>query len=871
MKRASRVSLRLIVLVSLFLLCFTWQSNTQVKLSYYLPSDVQYDPRIPTPESFFGFQVGEWHLSPDQIHAYMKVLDVASDRITMASMGRTYEQRQMWLLTITSPENHKRIEAIKQQHSALTDPARSSSLNIDVMPVFVWMGYSVHGNEPSGANSSVLVAYHLAAAQGPEIERQLKEAVILLNPSINPDGLNRFATWANMHKGKQPVADPGSREHNEAWPGGRTNHYWFDLNRDWMPLQHPESRARLEKYYEWRPNVLTDHHEMGTNSTFFFQPGVPSRNNPLGMKRVAELTEAIGQYHAKALNRIGSLYYTKEGYDDFYIGKGSSYPDITGCVGILFEQASSRGHIQESTSMDVTFPFTIRNQFTTSLSSLKASVDLRKELLSLQRDFYASSLKEAEKAQVKGYVFGSAGDPARSHHLLEILRRHQIQVHELAKPVRADSKDFDPGISYIIPSNQPQFRLLMALFEKRTTFDDSLFYDVSSWTLPLAFDLPYAELKVVTRDLLGKPVDDHPFPSGAIVGGTSNYAYVFEWKDYYAPRALYRLLKEKIKAKVATRPFVAMTVDGKRSFSYGTILIPLGIQQEPPEKIFALLERAAREDAVTVYSLQTGLSEGGVDLGSAGFVPLEFPKIALVVGTGVLSSDIGEAWHLLDHRFQMDVSLVETNNISRTSLDRYTCIVMAGGMYGSLDSSVSVALRRWIENGGTLIAMEQAAEWALNTRLATGKIRKAEPSKRDTVVVRRAYADEDKYSGALSIPGTIFEVGYDKTHPLLYGYSDSLLSVFRGNAIFLDPSKNPYATPLLYTSKPLKAGYLHVEYDRLAKNSAAIVVSGLRQGRVVLMADNPIFRAFWFGTSKLFLNGVFFGPVIRASSVRGDE
>lgn len=846
-------------------------SSAQVPLSYYLPPDVSYNPSIPTPESFFGFQVGEWHLTPDQIHAYMKALDQASDRITMEPMGRSHEQRQIWLVIITSPENHRNIEAIRQQHLALSDPSKSASVNVENLPVVVWMGYSVHGNEPSGSNASVLVAYYLAAAQGEEVERQLKDAVILLNPSINPDGLNRFATWANMHKGKIPVADPASREHNEVWPGGRTNHYWFDLNRDWMPLQHPESRARLEKYYAWMPNVLTDHHEMGTNTTFFFQPGEPQRNHPLTPKRVHELTVAIAQYHAKALDKIGSLYYTQEGFDDYYVGKGSSYPDLVGCIGILFEQASSRGHVQESVNGILTFPFTIRNQFTTSLSTLRAACDLRKDLLAHKRDFFTTALREADKAAVKAYVFGAASDPARNYHLLDILRRHQIEVYELATQITADGKVFQPGSAYLVPTSQKQYRLITALFERRTQFEDSLFYDISTWTLPLAFNMPYAELKAAPRELFGKAVASPLWPQGTLTGSRNAYAFVFEWKDYYAPRALHRLLKAGIKAKVAVKPFEAQTAEGKRAFDYGTILIPMGIQQEKTDTIWNLLETAAREDGIRIFALSTGLSASGLDLGSSNFIALDLPKIALIVGTGVSQTDVGEAWHLLDQRFGIETSLLEMSALGRINLDRYTVLGMASGMYASIDSAGREALRRWVGNGGTLIAMENAVEWVIDNRLATGKLRRDESSRRDTIVARRPYVMEERFTRALSTDGSIFEVQFDRTHPLLFGYAGDRMSIFRSTNVYLDPSPSPYATPMVYTANPLLSGYLHKQHEKNIKNSAAIVVSTLRNGKVILMTDNPNFRAFWFGTSKLFLNGVFFGQVIRASSGRGEE
>jgi len=832
---------------------------------------VQAQQSIPSPESYFGFAVGDRHLRPDQIVDYMKALAQTSDRVSLEQYGETYEKRPLVLMTITSPENHKNLQALKEQHRSLSDPATSGSLNLESMPVVVWLGYSVHGNEASGSNASVLVAHHLASAQGPEIEELLKRTIVLLDPMINPDGQGRFSQWVNSNRGKTLVADPGTREHAEAWPGGRSNHYWFDLNRDYIPLQHPESRGRMVKYYEWLPNVLNDHHEMGTNSTFFFQPGAPGRSNPNTPKKLEELTLAIARFHAKALDEIGSLYFTREQFDDFYVGKGSSYPDVTGSLGILYEQASSRGSIQESVNGDLTFAATIRNQYTTSLSVLKAAQSLRKDLLTYQRDFFTSALKEAELFAIKGYVFGAQTDPGRNYHLLDILRRHQIDVYELSKPVQAGGKSFEPAWSYVVPMSQKQFRLINALFEKRTTFTDSLFYDISSWTLLLAFNLPYAELKASTRDLLGKKIDHPIFPKGDVVTCANPVAYVFEWKHYYAPRALYRLQKAGIKTRVATRPFEGITANGKEWFDYGTIMVPIGIQRDKSDSIAKTFQTIAQEDGIHSVTLSTGLNVEGVDLGSSSFEPLQLPRVMLVVGQGVSSTDIGEAWHLLDQRFAMEVSLVETQSIGRVDLNRYSTIVMAGGSYVSMDSAGVASLRRWIENGGTLVALEQAAEWAVNTRLATAKFRRFDRARADSLAQRRPYGDEQKYSGALNLDGAIFEAAGDRSHPLFFGYDDNHLPVFRGNMVFMEPSKNPYTTPLVYTGSPLMSGYLHRDVEPLVRNSASVIVSGLRSGRVILMTDNPNFRAFWFGTNKLFLNSIFFGSIIRGASPRIDD
>ena len=287
-------------------------------LSYYLPKHVAYNSSIPTPKSIIGHEVGEWHVTHDKLVYFMKAVAAASNRMQLQIMGKTYEGREQVALIISSPANLAKLETIRLEHLQLSNSQQSATQNIANMPVVVWMGYSIHGNESSGSNASLLAAYYLAAAEGEEVDKLLANTVIIIDPSFNPDGLNRFATWANMHKSQTQVSDPNSREFNEVWPGGRFNHYWFDLNRDWLPAQHVESRNRLQLFHQWKPNILTDHHEMGSNSTFFFQPGVPSRVNPNTPDKNQQLTAAIGNYHAKFLDSIGSFYFTKEGYDDFY-------------------------------------------------------------------------------------------------------------------------------------------------------------------------------------------------------------------------------------------------------------------------------------------------------------------------------------------------------------------------------------------------------------------------------------------------------------------------------------------------------------------------------------------------------------------------
>jgi len=849
------------------------RSGGEVSLEYFLPGDVTYNPNIPKPADILGFDIGSWHLRHDLMIRYLDALAQSSERVTISYYGRSHELRPLVLLTITSPENHTNIETIRERHVALTDPSVSGSLNTDDMPVVIWLGYSVHGNEHSGANAAVLSAYYYAAAQGPAIEQQLRESVILLDPSFNPDGQDRFVSWVNSHRSLQRlVTDPNHREFREPWPGSRTNHYWFDLNRDWLPLQHPESRYRIEQFHHWKPNVLTDHHEMGTNSTYFFQPGIPSRNNPLTPERNYELTAKIAEFHAEALDRFGQLYYTKESFDDFYVGKGSTYPDLNGTIGILFEQASSRGHVQESIFGLLDFPKTILNQFLTSISTVDASHVLRNELLTFQRDFFRTALQEQRNQAVRGWVFGDENDPAKIFHLNEILTRHQIKVHQLGRDVTVGGKSFKAGEAFVVPANQPQFRLAKSFFKTITSFTDSLFYDVSTWSLPYSFNLNYAELgsRTFNAALLGDEVTNPEFPAGDVIGGQTRYAYVFDWDGYYAPRALYFLQDAGFNMQVAHAPFTAQTAEGPRRFRAGTIIAAVGLQHNHTSaQVFEKMKTIANRDAIQVYALQTGLSMDGIDLGSPSISTLQRPEILLVVGDGVNTSEAGETWHTLDQRYHMPVTMVETHRLNSIDLDRYNRIIMVSGNYGSLNDAFVSRLRSWVSSGGVLIGYKNAANWMVSNNLATAEfVRQKSDESREPL----PYADANANRGAQVIGGSIFRVDADLTHPLLYGYTNPQLAVFRNSTVFFKAPSNRYAAPLRYTQSPLISGYISPQNLELMPGTASLLVSGVGSGRTILFADNPNFRAFWFGTNKLFANALFFGNTINWATIeRGEE
>ncbi len=836
----------------------------QKGLNYYLPQGEQYDSAIPTPKAIIGHEVGEWHVNHDKLVQYMYALAASSDRVTVAEQARTYENRPTLLLTITSPENQGNIEIIRKNHLQLCDPRKSANLNTTDMPIVVWLGYSVHGNEASGSNASLVVAYHLAAAKGAAMQALLKNTVILLDPSFNPDGLNRFASWVNTHKSKNLVTDPNSRELIEPWPRGRTNHYWFDLNRDWLAVQLPESQGRIHSFQQWRPNILTDHHEMGSDATFFFQPGIPSRRNPLTPAKNVELTEKIAAFHAKALDNIGSLYYTKERFDDFYYGKGSTYPDAQGAVGILFEQASVRGHSRKTVHGIIDFPFAIKNQVTTSMSTLAAAQALRQEMLNYQRSFYQASVRDAATDRLKAYAFGEKYDKARLFHLLKILRTHKIKVYRAARSLSIKARNYAKEDAYIIPLAQEQYRLVKGIFGTQTTFKDSLFYDVSTWTLPLSFGIPYTEIKSkdFTSAMLGEAIDTADFPTGKCIGGTGALAYAFDWNTYFAPRALYRLQKAGVKTKVATKKMTATVASVRKTFDYGAISIPLGIQKVSKEKIEGLLNTIAEEEGIHIYALNTGLATEGVDLGSGSLNMLKKPQIMLFIGDGVNSYEAGEVWHLLDQRYGIPVSQITINTFNAINPSQYNVIIMVQGDYKKVHTA---KIKSWVQQGGTLILTKSAVKWGAKAELTDLEFRKA-PQTDSTKI--RPYARLEPDLGKHRIGGSIFEASIDKTHPLGYGYTSDKIALFRNSTIFVKKRKNPYACPIIYTDKPLLSGYISAENKKLIPKTVSVSVNALGKGRIISMADNPNFRAFWYGTNKIFANAIFFGQVISEQSAK---
>ena len=813
-------------LILIFTLTLSINLNSQTHLSYYFENSEKFNQKIPKPSEIIGHEVGEWHVTHDKLVQYMYALANSSERIIIEETGKTYEDRPLLILKISSEENIKNLKSIQKNHLAISNGLKKSEFKN--MPAIVYQGYSVHGNEASASNAALLGVYFLAASNNPETIEILNNTVILFDPCLNPDGLQRFAYWANSNKNLVPNPDNNDREFSEIWPGGRTNHYWFDLNRDWLPVQLPESKARIKTYTDWLPNIVTDHHEMGTNSTFFFQPGVPSRVNPLIPNLNQNLTEKIAKYHAEFLDKIGSLYYSKENYDDFYFGKGSTYPDVNGSIGILFEQASSRGHLQQSQNGVLTFPFTIKNQLTTTLSTLKAASSLREELLAYMNNFYVNSLNQNNKSKFNGIGFGNEHDKTSSYQLAKILKTHKIDVFETKQ------KKF----KYYVPLKQKKSRLIKAIFDTNTKFEDSLFYDVSAWTFPHAFNLNYEFIKeeLKTNNSISQPVGK--------VTNYSNYGYLIKPHDYHIPTLINNLQENGIRIKSSSKQFKI----NDNNFDYGTLLIPVVGQSQSSDKIFETLTDISNKTGIDVHGLNGGY-EDNVGFGSGSFTSIKKPKVGLIVGSGVRAYDAGEIWHLFDIRYKIPITKIDLRNINRINLNEYSHIILPS--YSGNNLNVK-KIQDYLNDGGNLIAYRSSINW-----LEKNKIISVDFLTDERYAKNVSFEDRGKFSGSQVVGGAIFETKIDKSHPINFGIKGKNLSTFRNNTIFMKPDKNSYNNPIEYSNNPLVSGYISNENLELLKNSVPFKVKRYSSGKIFLFTDNTNFRAFWYGTNRLLMNAIY--------------
>ncbi len=672
---------------------------------YYFEKYAPFDENIMSPEEFLGYPIGEMHTRHDMINSYIKYLSEVSDKAYMLHYATSHEGRKLIYLIVSSPETIKDIDSIRESHISYIDPEDQNytgNSKPNDFPVIINLGFNVHGNEPSSSEAAMLTAYTLISSKSNEIDKYLNNSIVLIDPTINPDGRDRHTQWVNSYKSSPLLSDPQDAEHNEYWPGGRTNHYWFDLNRDVLLGIHPETRGKINFHHNWYPNVTMDFHEMGTNSTYFFVPWkAHAAKDPVIPQENYEYFEKLfGNFFAEGLDEIGSLYFSKEAFDKTYPGYHSSYADLLGGIGMLFEQASSRGHVQETQFGEITFPFTIRNQYISGMTTIKASVEIKDELKEYQQRFFSTALSDADKKRIKGYSFKMGKDRNKTKAFLDKLKIHDINVYR-------------ENNNFYVPTKQKNYRTVRSIFETNKEFNDSVFYDASSWSIANFYDINYTSS---TRQMEGTNIKnlDNLFETNTFE--KSNYAYLINSVDYNIPAVINTLLDNKIKVSTAFKPFKINTTSGLQSFDYGSLVIAVSIQDVDNEMLFEKLSSIQEDYNVNIYSVNSGLSSGGIDLGSRYVSPIKKQKAMMLVGTGVRAYEAGEVWHLLDQRVGMPISKIPIRNFDRISLDKYSTMVIVSGNYKFNDNQIQI-IKDWASRGNTIISIGSGSKFLIDNKI----------------------------------------------------------------------------------------------------------------------------------------------------------
>ncbi|MBI4429605.1 MAG: hypothetical protein HY562_10850 [Ignavibacteriales bacterium] len=862
-------------LLAVLLFCSSVSASQQS--AFYPLGSVQVS--VPTPESVLGYRIGERFTDYRNLERYMEKLAAASDRVRRIVYGQTYEYRPLQILIISSPANLFRLEEIRTANLRLTDPRNdktkaAADQTIASSPAIVWLSYGVHGNEASSPEAAIATAYQLCAGTDARTQAIIENIVTIIDPSENPDGRERYVRWANGASTSPPNVEPLAYEHREPWPGGRTNHYFFDLNRDWAWQTQQETQARVKIYREWIPQVHVDFHEMSYNNTYFFFPAAPPFHEALPPE-VKKWGEIYGKGNAEAFDKLGIPYFVGEVYDMFHPGYGDSWPTFNGAIGMTYEEAGGAGiSIKKSSGQVLTLRDRARNHFITGVATLETTVKYKKERI---QDFYKFwQIGLENPGRVKGYVFAAGTDPSRALRLSSLLINQGIEVHTLQVPAQLDvqrfyakkssRENFAKGTLYV-SLQQPQSRLARAILEPHAAVKDTFFYDVSAWSLPVAYGLD-AYTAESPLPAGAKKISDVELVPGNVVGGQAQFAYLIPWDRNNAIPLVWQLLERGYSVHHATRPFESM----RRHFGAGTVITYTG---QNKDSLHSDIQQLASTYGVDVFSTNTGLTDKGISLGSNRVRPIKKNGIAILTEVPVSAYDFGQLWFLFEREYKIPFTAMRASEVKTQELDAYRVLIIpSGGDFRPvIDSATVDKLRRWVLQGGVVIGIEEGARFLTKNRsgltaalLQTDKKEdekskdEKEREKTNKELTKRQTLFEKQESQRLDqIPGTIFRALVDTTHPIGFGMPHQLY-VFKGNGTPVELSETGHNVARFSPDTTEVSGYAFPERARKTAETAYIQNFRLGRGHVVLFTEDVAFRMFWLGLNKLLMNTILFVP-----------
>ena len=820
-----------------------------------------------TPDQFLGYPLGsQFTPQADVLRYAAHVVAHSPGRMQVVPYGKTYEKRTLEVIEITSAENFGQLDAIRHNDRRLA--GLESGTASRQMPAVCWMSYNVHGNEAVSSEAVLQVLYDLANPQDAQMQGWLKNTVVVIDPCVNPDGHDRYANWYNRVRNQSPNAASDSWEHHEPWPGGRYNHYYFDLNRDWAWQTQQESRQRIVLYNQWLPQVHADFHEMGPNNSYYFSPAAkPYHADITPWQR--KFQGIIGDYNRATFDKNNWLYFTRETYDLFAPTYGDTWPSFNGAIGMTYEQGGGGPAGVAYARLDgdtLTLAQRIAHHHAASRATLQATAERHDDLL---REFqaYFTDARTKPRGPYKTYVLASGNDPGQLKMLTQYLERQQISYGFAPKKLRTRGYNYASGKvedveivphDVLVSMYQPKSTLVKVLFEPRPQLEDSLTYDITSWALPYSFGVKAYAL-TQRLDASG------PTPAPAVVKGSAAaptdkpYAYLARWNNLQDVRFLSQLLQQKVKVRFAEKAFEA---EGQK-YAPGTLIITRTGNEALGPKFDQLVRAQADSAGTVVQAVKTGFSTTGRDLGSGSVHFVKQPVVAVVAGPGIDATAFGEVWHFFEQQLGYPIMVLGTDYLSRVNMAKIDVLILPDGNYTDIYPDKALeTLKAWVRGGGKLIAMEGGMKFLANKKdfllkaKAADSVALKKEEKANPYLPLRRYGNADRENTEDQALGTIYRVQLDNTHPLAFGYGGTYSALIRTPLSYRFLGKGGWNVGVI-KKNAYYAGFAGAKARKDLVDTLVLGEQDLGRGQVIYLGDNPLFRAFWQSGKLLFGNAVF--------------
>ncbi len=815
--------------------------------------------QLQSPDEFLGYELGERWTHHHRVLAYVTHVAEESDWVTIHHYGETYQGRELVYLVVTSPENHSNIDEIRLNNLRLT--GLESGEPTPNKKGIVWLSYNIHGNETSSSEAAMRTLHELVRPDNREPKEWLRNTVVIMDPMLNPDGRDRYTQWFHNMVGAEVNAAFDAREDHEPWPGGRSNHYMFDLNRDWAWQVQQESQMRYDIYKLWMPHVHVDYHEQSYTAPYYFAPAAePFHTSITDWQR--EFQTTIGENHIRYFDEEGWLYFTRQRFDLFYPSFGDTWPTFHGAIGMTYEQAghSLAGLAIETPEGDtLTLADRLLHHHVTGMSTVETASQHSERMIEEFRRHFERGMNNPD-SQYKTFVVKGDNNPDKIYNLLSFLDRTNIQYGTAGSSRNRDGFNFTTGETgrvsiqpndILISAFQPQSQLVRVIFEPNPELVDSLTYDITSWEAHYRFGLEGYALERRENPQMNITAAD--FRSSSVTGPERPYAYVLRWNTMDDARFLAEITRKGVKSRFAEIPF---TLNGE-SFAKGTLVITRSNNRALGSNFDQIVREAAETHSRNLIASPTGFVGTGADFGSSDVRFIEKPEVAVLLGEGTASLNAGEIWHFFDHQLRYPATMLHTTYLNRADLDNYNVLVLPSGSYNNIltDSAID-RISQWVRSGGTLITFGSANRIFSNRNgfQLTQKMRTADEP--DVESKLQPYAERQRRFVSNTTSGSTFRVHLDNTHPLAFGYGDIYFSL-KNSADAYDFLDNGWNVGAVRTDAHM-SGFAGAGAKEMLENSLVFGAQSLGSGDVVYLIDNPLFRGFWENGKLLFVNAVFF-------------